>query len=91
VSQCITAAWKGHKAFFYAVDGSAMDSWVATGLMGTETGAIKVFWYDSAPCGSVQCDEAFDVFACPTPGTSGAMDPLLKCADAKMPQPAAQQ
>jgi hypothetical protein len=91
VSQCMATAWKEHKSFFYAVDGSAIDSWVATGLVGTEKGAIKVFWYDSAPCGSVRCDESFETFACPAPGASGVVDPLQRCADAKMPQPAAQQ
>src|SRR5262249_52863811 len=46
VSQCMTSAWRERKPFFFAVDGSAIDSWVATGLMGTSKGAIKVFWYD---------------------------------------------
>src|SRR5262249_37207313 len=75
-SQCMTSAWKEHKAFFFVVDGSAIDSWVATGLMGTDKGVVKVFWYDSAPCGSVQCDEAFETFSCPAPEASGTIDPL---------------
>jgi hypothetical protein len=91
VSQCITAAWKDHKPFFFAVDGSAIDSWVATGLMGTNKGAIKVFWYDSAPCGNVHCAEAFDADGCSMAETSDTIDPLMKCSDDKMPQPAAQQ
>src|SRR5262245_12885974 len=38
VSGCATSARKGKRAWFFAVEGSAIDSYVATGLMGRSDG-----------------------------------------------------
>lgn len=86
VSDCATAARKARHAWFYAVEGSAVDSWVATGLMGDRRGLVRVFVYDSAPCGGPRCGESFEVYECPQP-TKGAIDPLVVCKDEFMPQP----
>src|SRR5262245_46990873 len=62
ISDVATAAWKSGRPFFFAVEGSAVDSWVATGLFRAKGGPIMVFWYDSARCGNASCKEAFSAY-----------------------------
>ena len=88
VRECITMAWKARKPFVFAVEGSAIDSWVATGLLGTKEGNVKAYWYDSAPCGNDACSESFEVFDCVVASGAEHLDPAMKCTDAEMPQAA---
>jgi hypothetical protein len=87
VSACATKALNEHRAWYFAVEASAVDSWVATGLMGGRDGGVQVFWYDSAPCGGPQCGESFKAYDCAAPWTNGVIRPLMACGDSKMPQP----
>ena len=87
VSACATKALDEHRAWFFAVEGSAVDSWVATGLMGRRGGGVQVFWYDSAPCGGPLCGESFKAYECVSPWVNGVIRPLMTCSDSKMPQP----
>ena len=87
VSRCADAARQAAQPWFFFVEGSAIDSWVATGLMGNRKGEVKVFWYDSAPCGGSHCGESFEVYRCPVLGQGEPVDPLRPCQDHKMPQP----
>ncbi len=84
VAECATAAWRSGRPFFFAVEGSAVDSWVATGLLRTKGGPIMLFWYDSAPCGNDSCREEFTVYKCPQPAKDGSVDPQMKCFDYEM-------
>ena len=87
VSQCATSARNAKRAWFFAVEGSAIDSWVATGLLGRRDGRVQVFWYDSAPCGGPHCGESFETYHCSPPAANTAIRPLMRCGDAKLPQP----
>jgi hypothetical protein len=91
VAECITRAWKGRKPFVFAVEGAAIDSWVATGLLGTKEGKVKAYWYDSAPCGNDACAESFELFDCVVTPGADRLDPAMKCTDVDMPQAAAQR
>jgi hypothetical protein len=87
VSACATSARDEKRAWFYAVEGSAIDSWVATGLMSRRDGRVQVFWYDSAPCGGPHCGESFETYDCVASGSAAVVRPLMTCGDSKMPQP----
>ena len=84
IAACATAAWQSGRPFFFAVEGSAVDSWTATGLLRAKGGPIMVFWYDSAPCGNDSCKEEFSVYPCPQPPKAGTVDPQMKCSDYEM-------
>jgi hypothetical protein len=81
IAHCITEAWRARRPFFFAVEGSAVDSWVATGLIGTRDGRVQVFWYDSRPCGGPGCSESFETFSCDPPSIEAPLDPDMKCND----------
>ncbi len=87
VSLCATSARNEKRAWFFAVEGSAIDSCVATGLMGRRDGRVQVFWYDSAPCGGPHSGESFETYDCVAPQGDAVLRPLMTCGDSKMPQP----
>lgn len=76
---CITDAWRAQRAFFFSIEGSGIDSYVANGLMGDGAGQIRRFWYDSAPCGRPGCAERFLVWDCAAPPPETLLDPYLEC------------
>src|SRR5262245_44263062 len=41
--------------FWTYIGENGIDSWLATGLMGTKDGTIIHFWWDSGPCGGPDC------------------------------------
>jgi hypothetical protein len=84
VAECISGAARAKRGFFFSVEGSAVDSWVATGLIGATDGTLKVFWYDSAPCGGPGCPESFMTYDCPKYSASHDINPELECSDAEM-------
>jgi hypothetical protein len=81
IAQCITEAWRVRSPLFFAVEGSAVDSWVVTGLIGTRDGRVQVFWYDSRPCGGPGCVESFETYTCDQPASTGDLDPEMRCND----------
>jgi hypothetical protein len=81
IEDCMTKARDEGRAFFFLVGGTEVDSWAATGLLGTTKGDISVFWYDDDPCGGRGCTEAFELYSCVPPAPGERIDPLLKCTD----------
>ena len=101
VSQCMTDAFRERKAFLFTVEMETVNQWMATGLMGTDKGAIEVFWYNRtcphyilthrrARTRPLECDESFETYPCSAVSTSEALDPEMKCQDGRG-KPAAQQ
>jgi hypothetical protein len=75
-------AFAENRSFYFSVEGTAVDSYVATGLMRAESGVLQRFWYDSAPCGVPvpTCPERLLVADCETPANPGKIDPFLECS-----------
>jgi hypothetical protein len=79
---CMADAYAQGRSFFFSIEGSGVDSYVATGLMRAGSRRLERFWYDSAPCGTPMdpaCPERFRVAACPEPARPDLIDPFLEC------------
>jgi hypothetical protein len=87
VSQCITAAYRQKRGFFFSVESPGADLFVAAGLVGEASGAIKRFQYrqscrprrDDEPGPGAKCDQVFETTACPPPKAGRAIDPGMTC------------
>jgi hypothetical protein len=90
----MTDAVREGKAFLFTVEMETVNQWMATGLMGTDKGAIEVFWYNRtcphyillnrrARTRRVECDESFETYPCSAVSTSDALDPEMKCQDGR--------
>jgi hypothetical protein len=77
---CMASAFEGDRVFYFSIEGTAVDSYVATGLMRTRSGQLQRFWYDSAPCGGPGCPERFQFAACQAPGDLARIDPFMECS-----------
>src|SRR5262245_49027587 len=64
---CGTSAVASGGAFWVLVQHSGIDSWVATGLVGSSGRPVQHFSYDSAPCAGPCCDPRLTVRPCPNP------------------------
>ena len=82
VSACINEAYSKREPFVFSLEGPGIDSYLATGLLGTTGGLVRRFWYDSAPCGGPQCGESFKTVPCMVDSTV-PLDPAMTCEPSK--------
>jgi hypothetical protein len=61
---CAAQALKDHKGFRIVQRGPAMDSEVASGVLGNADGVTSWFDSDSAPCGGPGCARSFETRPC---------------------------
>jgi hypothetical protein len=81
LQSCMAKAYDAGESFYFSIEGSGVDSYVATGLMRAGSGNIQRFWYDSAPCGGRGCPERFHFATCASPSKPGRIDPWIECAE----------
>lgn len=67
VDQCATDAFEAHQAFFARYQSTGTDSKLVVGVASNTEGAVKIFRWDSAPCGGPGCDPVTDVQTCEEP------------------------
>ena len=79
LSACVTDAYRSRRPFYFSLEGSGIDSYIATGLIGASDGTLLRFRYDDAPCGGDCCSEKFSLERCAVP-SSGLITPGLECA-----------
>ena len=64
---CGVAAAASKRAFWTFKQDQGIDSWIASGLLGTGDGIIYRFTYDSAPCGGPGCPSRISFERCDKP------------------------
>ena len=64
---CGTAAASAKRPFWTFKQDQGIDSWIATGILGTADGTIYRFRYDSAPCGGPGCESGISFRRCDQP------------------------
>ncbi len=79
LKSCMAQAYGEGQSFYFSIEGSGIDSYVATGLMRAGLGNLQRFWYDSAPCGGPGCTERFQSVTCATPPKPDQIDPFVEC------------
>jgi len=80
IAECMSGAYRLHQPFFFLREQRSIDSFVVTGIVGTDQGQLFQVWYDSAPCGGPGCRERFEATACsPSQVERQALDPFLQC------------
>jgi hypothetical protein len=80
VRDCIARARDSRRPFLFVAWGGAVDSLIAGGLLGTDTGRVLRFSYDSAPCGlEGACLDSFRIESCKILPSETAIDPNLPC------------
>jgi hypothetical protein len=62
---CAAQALKDHKGFKIVQRGPAIDSEIASGVLGNADGVTFWFYSDSAPCGGPGCAGSFETKPCP--------------------------
>lgn len=65
--ECGVAAAAGRRAFWTFKQDQGIDSWIASGILGTGDGVIYRFTYDSAPCGGPGCPSRISFERCDKP------------------------
>jgi hypothetical protein len=81
LQSCMAKAYDAGESFYFSIEGSGVDSYVATGLMRAGSGTLQRFWYDSAPCGGPGCPERFHFATCASPPKPGRIDPWMECPE----------
>lgn len=64
---CGLTAASTKRAFWAFKQDQGIDSWVASGILGTTNGVIYRFSYDSAPCGGPGCPSRISFEQCDKP------------------------
>lgn len=64
VDACVAEAFDAGEPFIARYERAGVDSKVVTAVAGNSVGAIKLFQWDSAPCGGPGCAPVTDVQAC---------------------------
>jgi hypothetical protein len=79
---CGERAALAQRAFWTFKQEQGIDSWVATGILGTGDGTIYRFSYDSAPCGGPSCASriSFERCAKPVAATAAYQRSEFRCA-----------
>lgn len=88
---CVVAAFEAGEPFIARYERMGIDSKVVTAVASNTDGKIKVFQWDSAPCGGPGCDPVTDVQNCnePTlnPAASESRDELpILCGGDALPE-----
>jgi hypothetical protein len=71
------------KPFWIYIGGYGIDSWLATGVIGTSDGTMFTFSYDSNPCGGPNCSSRLTPIMCVEPTIREAQNRsyYIVCAD----------
>jgi hypothetical protein len=70
VDQCATEAFGAGKAFIARYAAQGTDSKLITAVASNTAGKLKIFRWDSAPCGGSSCSPVTDVQSCEGPSVS---------------------
>ena len=70
---CVVEAFEAGEPFIARYERMGVDSEVVTAVASNSEGRIKVFQWDSAPCGGPGCDAVTDVRNCNEPSLNPAM------------------
>lgn len=70
VDQCATDAFEAGDAFIARYQQMGTDSTLIVGLASNTEGSVKLFRWDSAPCGGPGCDPVTDVQSCEKPSVT---------------------
>ena len=78
---CGATAASSKRAFWTFKQDQGIDSWVASGILGTADGVIYRFTYDSAPCGGPGCPSRISFERCdkPTAATGSYQRSEFRC------------
>lgn len=68
--ECGLTAASAKRAFWTFTQDQGVDSWIASGLVGTESGVMYRFTYDSAPCGGTGCRSQIRFERCDRPSAA---------------------
>ena len=63
-AECVARARSGREPFKVVLEGPGIDSHLATGVLAGRDGVVRLFNYDSAPCGGPRCRERFSLEPC---------------------------
>lgn len=63
-AECVGRARSRREPFKVVLEGPGIDSHLATGLLAGRDGVVRLFNYDSAPCGGPRCRERFSLGPC---------------------------
>lgn len=63
-AECVARARSRQEPFKVVLEGPGIDSHFATGLLAGRDGVVRLFNYDSAPCGGPRCRERFSLGPC---------------------------
>ena len=80
--ECGVAAASTRRAFWTFKQNQGIDAWIASGLLGTGSGVIYRFSYDSAPCGGPGCQSRITFERCDKPIAATGSNQLseFRCA-----------
>lgn len=67
VDECVAEAFEAGEPFIARYERTGVDSKVVTAQAGNSAGDVKIFQWDSAPCGGSGCDPVTDVQSCLEP------------------------
>jgi hypothetical protein len=67
VDACVAAAFEGKQSFIARYPRQGEDSKLVTAVASNTAGVVKLFQWDSAPCGGPSCDPVTDVQSCEKP------------------------
>ena len=79
---CGTTAALAKRPFWTFKQDQGIDSWIATGILGTVDGTMYRFSYDSAPCGGPGCSSRIAFERCDRPGAATGVSQIseFRCA-----------
>jgi hypothetical protein len=91
VDACVAEAFDAGEAFIARFERMGVDSRVVTAVASNTAGTVKLFQWDSAPCGGPGCDPVTDVQSCEGPSlnpeTSSDPDALpISCESLGLPE-----
>lgn len=91
VDKCVTDAFADGKAFIARYQHQGVESQLVVALASNTEGTVKMFRWDSSPCGGGSCTPVTDVQSCekPSAATSTSDDPNalpLECASQGAPE-----
>jgi hypothetical protein len=67
VDACVADAFEGKHGFIARYPRQGEDSKLITAVASNSAGVVKLFQWDSAPCGGSSCDPVTDVQSCEAP------------------------
>ena len=78
VELCVADAFEAEQAFMARYSSKGSDSELVTAVASNSVGVVKLFQWDSAPCGGPGCPPVTDVQSCDGPSLRAATseDPL---------------